>query len=330
VTMNYTEVTSFLKDAGHVYGVRTRDALSGEEREWRGRAVVAAVGPWTNRLCDLDVPSFNGAKVRPTKGAHVVYARRLTDEAVVIQASEGRIFFVIPWGEHSLIGTTDTDFDGDPDGVEAEPPDIDYLFGEAATVFPGESFSADRIVTAFAGLRPLIYQEGRPGKVSRTHRIVTSPSGVAYILGGKYTTFRVIAEDALAHILQHPAFAGRPDVSGNAPVFSVYGSGEISRSVVEDAREFSLPPETVAYLRSVYGVRYADVLSLCREDVSLKDSFCPCSQAIRAQVVYARDREMARTPEDVVWRRLGLAYRACREGHCRNVIAQYFSGSCKI
>lgn len=200
----YTGVGSFIKDNGRTVGVCAIDRRHYKEVHVYAEHIICATGPWSNKLLSEDYGK-PVTRVRPTKGVHIVYQERLADDAVFIQSRDDRrIFFVIPWGKHSLIGTTDTDFKGDPDQVQVEEEDVNYLLNQTQRVFKKKDIFEGKIVTTFAGLRPLVSAPGNPSRISRQHVIEQSDSGVWYVMGGKYTTFRVMAEDCLEKVLNQP------------------------------------------------------------------------------------------------------------------------------
>ena len=345
---NYVEVTGFLKENGKVTGVEARDLLGEKNFTVRGRKTICATGPWTNKLLKLDHPSSR-KKVRLTKGVHLVYPGQLTSHALLLTSRQDkRIFFVIPWMENSLIGTTDTDYAGDLDSVVADSEDIQYLLEEARRFFPGIDFQEGKIITTFAGLRPLVRRGGAPSDVSRKHVVETSFSGLFFVIGGKYTTYRKIAMDCVNRILKRLKGSGAAGDGAGAgltprreiaerqarpvssrPHFSpelypLYGSGEISESPQVAAGRFGLPIETVQYLMEKYGTRYVDVLKLTENRLELKNPICSCSPAIGAQIVYSIETEMAQTPEDIIHRRLGLGYLMCPTQQCRKNIERSF------
>ena len=314
---NYVEVSSFLKADGKVVGVNAKDHLTGAEFEMRAQKIVCATGPWSDDLRLRDNPRAS-QEIRTTKGVHLVYKGQISKHAILIQSKKDkRIFFVIPWLGNTLIGTTDTDYAGNFDDVKVEDQDIDYLFKEAARVFPAVSFERGNLITTFAGLRPLVYHPGHPSKISRQHVIEQSPSGVVYVMGGKYTTYRKIDEDCLKVI------TGKALSKRRGPLdYPLYGSGAIKESLDDVSRQFEIDSVFVQSLREKYGTRYLDVLQLTKKDASLKNRICTCSHTIKAQIIYARDVEMAHTNEDVINRRLGLQYLPCPTGNCRRAVEQ--------
>jgi glycerol-3-phosphate dehydrogenase len=313
---NYVEAVSFLKTRDRVVGVHVRDVLSAQDMTLKARRVVAAAGPWTNAVLRLDAPQAP-PKVRMTKGVHLVYQQKLSERALLLQTrKDARFFFIIPWGNHSLIGTTDTDYAGRPDDVEVGQEDIDYLLAEARRIFPDIPFRGENIVTTFAGLRPLVLAPGAPGAVSRRHVIEENASGVIYVMGGKYTTYRAIAEECVSRVM-----GGRKFNLGME--YPLYGSGTIGDDVTVLAEQCGVPTETLDHLKSRYGTRCREVLALVGQDRSLGKLICSCSPAIAAQVVYAIKTELAQTADDIIWRRMGIGYGYCPTKQCRRVIDLY-------
>lgn len=298
VCANYLEVTGFIKENGRAAGVTARDLMSEGSSgvlQIHARRVVVCAGAWTNELLKQD-DSRAAERVRPTKGAHLVIDKKISERALLIPARrDKRIFFVIPWKTGTMIGTTDTDFTGTPDHVKAEAEDLDYLIQEAARVFPGLNFSSRDIRISFAGLRPLLRHEGTASGISREHEIFESGSGVSYIAGGKYTTYRAIAEDFVGKLISGPS------------IEKFYGSTIKDKAEALAARS-GVPVATAEYLLNLYGSRAADVLSLVSKNSSLGQPISPGYPAILAQLHYSRDVEMALTAEDVFARRLVLAY----------------------
>lgn len=198
---NYARAVEVLKDeAGRAYGARVRDEETG--RVWLvvARHVVNATGVWVPHL--LARPR-RGLRLRPTKGIHVLVPRdRIGHErAIVVPAPDRRTVFVLPWGRLSLIGTTDTAYRGDPELVEPDAADVDYLLGAVNRGFPEARLTREDVVSAYAGLRPLIDTgETKESDISRTHRIFVGPDGVISVAGGKLTTARAMAEDVLRRI----------------------------------------------------------------------------------------------------------------------------------
>ena len=179
--LNYCRVVEFLRRGEMLSGARLRDEFSGSEFEAEERVVVNATGPWTDETCSVD-DSSTSAKLRPTKGAHIMVRRERasTRNALpVISPRDQRLLFIVPWGKFSLIGTTDTDYEGDYDNVHADRDDVEYIMEATNLALPNARLTMDDIVSTYAGLRPLICEQGSSGvkesQVSREHSIYESP-----------------------------------------------------------------------------------------------------------------------------------------------------------
>jgi glycerol-3-phosphate dehydrogenase len=318
---NYAEVTSLLKPDGRVRGAVVRDVLSGESRTVRALVVVNAGGPWVDALRRMDDPAAPPL-LRLTKGAHVaVPRRRIGHERAITLFSpiDGRVMFVLPWGELSYVGTTDTDADTPPDGVRVTADDVTYLLRSANAAFPEAHLAANDVVSVWAGLRPLLRsdpvnpatQGGAPSQVSREHRVVESAQGLITIAGGKLTTYRVMARDvtdrvaARLHELDGRPIASRPPTDrlplpgGEAAELGV---------LIEGARARGVSDATARHLVASYGSETPAVLNLVDRDRTLGEPIVPGRPEIWAEVAHAVDREMALRIQDVLVRRLHLFY----------------------
>jgi glycerol-3-phosphate dehydrogenase len=318
---NYVKVEGFIKDSSQrAIGVHALDELSGRPIDILGSKIVVTAGPWSDELIQKDVPHAV-KRLRPTKGVHIVYRGEISPSAFLLQSRQDkRIFFVIPFKGNSLIGTTDTDYHQSPDGVKVEEADIQYLLQEAGRVFPNINFDRSKIITTFAGLRPLVADKGDPSRISRKHEIESNSSGIYFVMGGKYTTYRAIAEEAVVRALPH--LASKMPYGGQ---YALYGSGSSNEELKILSQRYDVPLELVRYLQGVYGSRFGDVLNIARGNHQLKEKICSCSPVIAAQVVYARQVEMAQNADDVIERRLGLAYLDCPTQNCRRMIDGIFA-----
>ena len=194
---NYAQVEEVARDArGEIAGVRVRDLLSDRVARLHARIVVNATGPWVDDLRALAGVDERGKRVlRRTKGIHCLLPR-LTERAVYHSTADDRMIFVIPWREFSLVGTTDTDFEGDLDRLHATRDEVEYLLGEVRRVLPDPRVAVEHVAYTYAGVRPLSFEEGRrESAVSRAHRIVAEERGrFLSITGTKLTCFRSLAE----------------------------------------------------------------------------------------------------------------------------------------
>jgi len=312
---NYAEVTSLLKPDGRVRGAVVRDVLSGETRTVRALIVVNAGGPWVDALRRMDDPAAPPL-LRPTKGAHVaVPRRRIGNERAItlFSAIDGRVMFVLPWGELSYIGTTDTDADASPDAVRVTADDVTYLLRSANAAFPDAHLAANDVVSVWAGLRPLLGQDpaAAPSQVSREHRVVESAQGLITIAGGKLTTYRVMARDVADRVAARlHELDGRPTAPRPPTDRLPLPGGEAAELdvLVEGARARGVPEATARHLVASYGSETPAILNLVDRDRALGDPIVPGRPEIWAQVAHAVEREMALRIQDVLVRRLHLFY----------------------
>lgn len=180
------------------------DRIKGDKFGLRARHVVSCAGPWTDRVCEALFRS-RSRHLRPSKGVHITFARdRFPLEEAVVMAAEKRIVFAIPREEMVIVGTTDTDFAADPATVRAEPDDIRYLLDVVGDYFPGAGLKASDILACYAGVRPLIDDGAQTESgTSREHAIWTESGTVTFVAGGKYTTYRRMAEQVVKEVLRH-------------------------------------------------------------------------------------------------------------------------------
>src|SRR5262245_6386911 len=318
VVVSYARVVGITKEAGRITGARLADRLGSRELVVRARAVVNAAGPWMDAVCDLDEPA--PPRLRPTKGVHVVVPRhRIGHEAAVVlhAVQDRRVMFVIPWDECSLVGTTDTDHPGGaavPPTVERE--DVAYLLDTVNHYFPAARLTSADVVSAFAGLRPLVApppgKEESPSDVSREEEIFVSRAGLISVAGGKLTTYRLIAAEVVDRVRDR--------------LVRTVDGREIGRSRTEDLPlpGGTTPAETLAaaaaardghgvardvidHLAGRYGSRLSTVLGMVASDRSLGAPVLPAQPDPRAEVVAAVEAELALTLEDVLRRRTQLA-----------------------
>jgi glycerol-3-phosphate dehydrogenase len=319
---NYVEVTALLKPDGRVRGATVRDVLTGQTSSIRANVVVNATGPWSDQLRRLDDPSA-APLLRPTKGAHVaVPRRRIGNEHAVTLLSQldGRVMFVLPWGDLSYIGTTDTDADSSPDALRVTAADVTYLLRSANAAFPDAHLASSDVVSLWVGLRPLLRQDDgtNPSQVSREHRVVESAHGLITIAGGKLTTYRVMARDVADRVAARlHELDGRP-LARRVPTDRLAlpgGEAAELEVLVEAARARGAAEATARHLVANYGSEAAAVLNLVDRDRALGEPMATGRPEIWAEVTYAVEREMAVRVQDILIRRLHLFYESRDQAH---------------
>ncbi|HEU4569097.1 MAG TPA: glycerol-3-phosphate dehydrogenase [Gemmatimonadales bacterium] len=310
---SYTEVTALLHADGRVAGAELRDRLTGATGALRARVVVNATGPWTDALRRLEDP---GARplLRLTKGTHVVVPRaRLGNRGAITLTSavDGRVMFVLPWGEHAYIGTTDTDHDGPPEAARVDEADVTYLLRSANAAFPSAHLTPEDVTAAWTGVRPLVADPhaATTAQVSREHVLLTGPGRMLTIAGGKLTTYRRMAAQVVDEVTRElHRLDGRPRAA-RAPTDREPLPGGEARDltpIAAAAEELGLSAATAAHLVARYGAEVPALLNLVAADRELATPLHPAHPAIAAQVVYAVRREWAQTVADVLVRRLRL------------------------
>ncbi len=329
VIATYTRVTGYIRGpGGRVQGVTAEDMLTGESLEIQAAAVINATGPWSDRTRGLD-GHITSDRLRPTKGIHIVVdAECLSiDHAIVgFQPKDGRVFFVIPWGEQTYIGTTDTDFQGDPGDVAADSADVDYIVEATGFYFPDAGITRDDVICTWAGVRPLISEEeaSNESSVSREHLIRLDADGLITIAGGKLTTYRRMGAEVvdkvvdLLRMLGHPLDL-KPAETGIEPLPGAVGwppddDHEAVACQVSEVGDGALEMDTARLLANTLGMRGLDVAELAASDAALAARLVPGRPEILGQVVHAVERELAATVSDFFIRRCQLFYRDRDQG----------------
>ena len=310
---SYAEATNLIKPDGRICGATVRDQLTRQPHTVRALVVVNAAGPWVDEVRRLDDARAEPL-LRRTKGTHVVVPRhRLGNSYAVTLTSpiDGRVMFVLPWGDQSYIGTTDTDQGGAPDDVRATGDDVVYLLRSANAFFPQARLAPGDVVSTWAGLRPLLApaHSGAASEVSREHRVVDSPSGLITIAGGKLTTFRVMAQDVVDRAADRlHELDGRPRAPRPRTDRLALPGGEAAdlEVLVEAARARGASETTARHLVASYGSESAGVLNLADRDRPLGQPIVLGRPEIWAEATYAVEREMALRLTDVLMRRLHL------------------------
>lgn len=310
------EVTAFLRERERIAGVRVRDLERGDEFEVRARVVVNATGVWTTELERL-AGVANPLVVRPSKGVHIVVPKSCIDSTLaLILPTEKSVLFVLPWGEHWIIGTTDTDWEFGLDHPSATRGDIDYLLGHVNAVLR-EPLTVDDITAVYAGLRPLVDAGSKDtAAVSREHVVRRSAPGLVSIAGGKYTTYRLMARDAVNVAARELPFAVAPSRTADIPLLGAVGASEAATRARLHPGGARLTPEQIQHLVRRYGALVLQVLDLVVKEPELAASLTGADTYLAAEVRHATLFEGALHVDDVLTRRTHIAFETPDRGRC--------------
>ncbi len=328
VVATWTKVTSFLKDeTGRIQGVVVKDQLGGELREVEARAVINATGPWTDATIAMSTGPTDSL-LRPTKGVHVVVKHDklpISNAVVCFHPTDRRVLFAIPWEDRTYLGTTDTDFEGDPADVAATLEDVDYLIDAANSYFPDHQLGRQDVISTWAGIRPLMAPEPEAGeevnesKVSREHTIVVGRDGLVTIAGGKLTTYRRMSAevvDTAVRLLEmtdgpmdlEPARTDKEPLPGAVG----WPADDDHARVAEEVSKAGHPhvaDDVAVYLANTYGMRGVLVANEIELDRGRSERLIAGRPEVIGVVDWSVQKELAATICDVMVRRTQLFFR---------------------
>jgi glycerol-3-phosphate dehydrogenase len=312
---NYMVVRGLERTAGRVVGAQLEDRLTGDRGVVRASVVVNATGPWADRVRKLE-DAGAAPLLQPTKGVHVVVDRSRLDhrEAVAFTSPiDGRVMFVLPWGNLSYIGTTDTDSSEPPDELSVSADDMIYLLRSANARFPSARLSIEDVRASWAGLRPLVLGTDRrmASSRSREHAIVQGSGGMLTVVGGKLTTYRSMSAEVVDQAMRELRHRdGRPRHAEARTDEEPLPGGETAdlSQFRERGLELGIAAVSVDHLLRHYGTEAAGIFNLGGADRRLFRRLLAPHPAIEAEVIHAVRRELAQTVEDVLVRRFHLYY----------------------
>ncbi len=312
---------------GAVCGAIVRDSLSEREARVRARLTVNATGPWLD-VTTARLRQGRRPLLRLTKGVHVVVPSMSKHAHVLFARSDGRLFFIIPWLGYSLIGTTDTDYHGDPAEAAASEEDVQYLLDEARWAFPTGDFQ--RVYYTYAGVRALVrVAAATTGKVSRKHALHDHSQrdgvdGIVSVVGGKITGYRAIAEEVgelVARKLDHSDDRSitqlRPLPGGHLDDVDTY----VEQQLLAPAQALGLQREQAQHLGGVYGSLAPAVLKLAEREPWLAERVCSEQPSIAAELARGLQDEWAVTLGDLLLRRTPIGLHACQALDCLDHVA---------
>lgn len=323
VVRTSTQVVGFLREADRVSGVRVRDCEDGRTADVKAHVVINATGVWTDEIQALS-RQRGRFRVRASKGVHIVVPRdRIVSDAAIILRTEKSVLFVIPWGSHWIIGTTDTDWNLDLAHPAATKADIDYILGHVNKVLV-TSLTHDDIDGVYAGLRPLLAGESdETSKLSREHAVARVAPGLVAIAGGKYTTYRVMAEDAVDLAAEDIPARMAPSITEKVPLVGADGYFALVNQIVHLGEMYGLHPYRVKHLLDRYGSLIDEVLDQASGKPELLQPITDAPAYLQVEVVYAAAAEGALHLDDILARRTRIAIEYSHRGvNCAEQVAQ--------
>ncbi len=327
VVRTSSQVVALLREGDRVTGVRVRDSEDGAVTEVHGHVVVNATGVWTDEIQALS-KQRGRFRVRASKGVHVVVPRdRIVSEVAIILRTEKSVLFVIPWGTHWIIGTTDTDWNLDLAHPAATKADIDYILGTVNTVL-ATPLTHDDIDGVYAGLRPLLAGESEEtSKLSREHAVAVPAPGLVAIAGGKYTTYRVMAADAIDAAAEFVPTRVAPSITSKVPLVGADGYFALINQTEHVGSHYGLHPYRVRHLLDRYGALIGEVLAMAgQEGAARPDLLEPITEApvyLKVEAWYAAAAEGALHLEDILARRMRISIEYPHRGvDCAREVAE--------
>jgi glycerol-3-phosphate dehydrogenase len=311
---NRARVIGFLREGERVTGVIARDEETGTEHEIRAAQVVNATGVWTDETQAM-VGERGKFHVKASKGVHLVVPRdRIQSSSGIILRTEKSVLFVIPWGRHWIIGTTDTEWTFDKEHPAASAADIEYVLNHVNRVLTTELTHED-VEGVYAGLRPLLSGESEEtSKLSREHVVAHAVPGLVVVAGGKYTTYRVMAADAVdaaAHGLDRST---PPSCTETVPLLGAEGFHAVWNGRARLAANSGLHIARIEHLLRRHGTAVDDLLALIAEDRTLAQPLPGAEDYLQAEVVYAAGFEGAAHLGDVLTRRMRISFETFDRG----------------
>lgn len=316
--LNYVKAEGFIYDNGKVSGVEAVCSITGKPVSISAKKVVNAAGPWVDEVRDIDSQAAD-KQIRLTKGVHVVVSRRTFPlrQPVYFDAPDGRMIFAIPRDDKAYIGTTDTFYDDDPEEAAATLEDVSYLLRAIAHMFPSVKLGHSDVESTWAGVRPLVYEEGKnPSEISRKDEVWESENGLISIAGGKLTGYRKMAEAIVDRVTKSLEKSGSKKYGKSVTRKLPLSGGDFGgsknfpgfvHSMALQSGQFGLRPEEGRMFAQFYGTNAGKVFEqYWKRSAEPHDDGMP--DVLAAVVAYAIEDEMAMTPSDFFIRRTGDLY----------------------
>lgn len=310
--INYCRVIGYLKDNGVIVGVKCKDLENNSEFEIHGTLVVNATGIWTDELLESYPKHIPKPLIRPTKGVHVQFRRKhvKNNMATIIRSiSDDRAFFVLPRDKNfTIIGTTDTDYNGDLANPFCNREDVDYLLKSVKYYFPNAELDYHNILSTYAGIRPLVMQKGKSeSEISRKHLIFFSKDGLLTITGGKLTAFRSMAEDLFKNIEEKEIFTNIKREKNFSKRKYIIGLDKEEWLIELKKLKIEFDNNITDHLYQQYGKGAIKILEMIKQDTTLKEKIIEENNFITAEILYCLKYEPTPHLIDIFCRRTEMS-----------------------
>jgi len=311
-SINYCKVSGYIKSNGKIVGINCKDTENNSDFEIRASLVINATGIWTDNLIENYPDTIPKPLIRPTKGVHLLYKRENVGNNMadgLYSNVDNRYFFVIPRNKkYTLIGTTDTDYDGDLANPFCDKEDADYLIESVKLFYPNARLDYENILSTYAGIRPLVMQKGKSeSEVSRKHIIFFSNDNLLTISGGKLTEWREMAEDLFELVEKKNIFPGiHRDKYWSRRPFTISLEKEVWLEILEKSG-VEIDEELLDHLYQQYGKGALRILDLIKEDESQKERIIDENDFINAEILYVLRYELSPHLIDVFCRRTEMS-----------------------
>ena len=307
----HVSAESLIREGKRVVGVNALDLASGKKIAIKAGATVMCAGVWSDQLHERFelTPGYN---VTMSKGAHIVVpGSAIKSDAGIIIKTPVSVLFLIPWGDKWIVGTTDTPYEGDRAEPCATKEDVQYILDQANRVLKPKLRAKD-IIGVYAGLRPLVANKksATTTKLSREHTVDRPAPGFVSIAGGKYTTYRVMAEDVIDRAVLELRRVTKDSVTEKLPLVGADGYFALEQQTERIAQETGLAVETVTHLLNRYGSLISEILVIIKEQPKLAKRLDSDLPYIKAEIIYAASHEGAQSVDDVISRRTRLSFEA--------------------
>ena len=315
VMANGVRVENLLRNGKKVIGVQATDLTTGRTLEIKAKATIMCAGVWSDEL-HQKFGITPGYSVAMSKGVHIVVpGGAIQSKDGIILKTPVSVLFLIPWGDKWIVGTTDTPYDGDRANPMATPEDIQYILDQANRVLAPQLQASD-ILGVFAGLRPLVANNAKSAttKLSREHTVDRPVPGFISLAGGKYTTYRIMAKDAVDLAVLDLRRLVNECVTEKLPLIGADGFFALQQQIAKLAEDSSLSEETISHLLNRYGSLIEEIFQIIRENPEMAERITPNLPYLKAEILHAASHEGALSVEDVLLRRTRISFEAGDSG----------------